>query len=150
MANKRPLVLGGRVVDGAVHFDNRKMLDAALKSWSGRVVVTIGPEQQRRSLKANSYLWGVVYRDAVVALREAGYTTLTSDQLHELMKDRHNAEVVLDPFSGEERRVVKSTRDLPVEDFGIFIERVMVDLAELCGISFPEPRKHEEWRERAA
>lgn len=156
MPKPKPLVYGGRVtLDGdmqvaTLHIDSPLMYRAALKHLEGRVTVTIAPEEQKRSTRANSYLWGVVYRDGVAALREAGYSTLTADQLHELMKDRHNADVILDPFTGEEKRVVKSTAGLPVEEFGIFIEKVMVDLATLCGISFPEPRKHEEWREGRA
>ena len=145
--SRKPIVAGGEAIDGKVVFDFPKVVSAALKTWTGRIVVTIAPEEQRRSVRANAYLWGVIYRDAVAALKEAGYSSLTADQLHEILKDKHNAEVVIDPFTGEERRVVKSTRDLTVEEFGVFIEHSMVDLAELCGISFPEPRKHEDWRE---
>ncbi len=145
---RKPIIAGAYVDTGPkVQWDNAKLSMAALKPWVGqRVTITIAPEIQKRSLRANAYLWGVVYKLGVEVLREAGYTTLTAYQLHELMKDRHNAETVVDPFTGEEKRIVKSTRDLPVDEFGVFIESVMVDLAELCGISFPEPRRHEDWR----
>ena len=101
---------------------------------------------QTRSLRVQAYLFGVVYKLGVAALRDAGYTTLTVAQLHELMKERHNAEVIIDPFTGAETRIGLSTTTLPVEDYGVYIERVMCDLAELCGISFPEPTRREEYR----
>ena len=142
MKPKRPLVFSGDVVaPGRIHFDLRRVLDAALKAWVGtRVTVTIAAEEQTRSRRANNYLFGVVYK----AMAEAsGYSV---DDLHEIMKDRHNSKLVTDPFTGEERRIGQSTAKLPVDEFGDFIERVMVDGAEQFGISFDPPRVGEEYR----
>jgi hypothetical protein len=147
---RKPIVAGGTVRDGKVIWDNPRLVTAALKAWSGRIVITIAPEEQKRSLRALGYLFGVVYRDAVAALKEAGYTDIDKDKLHALMKARHLSDVMLDPFTGEERKVVRSTSDLTVGEMSEFMEWVMSDLAELCGISFPEPRKHEDWRAPAA
>lgn len=145
-----PLVIGGRVEHGVLHLDSRKVFDAALRheSWQRRVVVTVAPEEQRRSLRANAYLWGVVYKLAVPLLHAAGLENISAEHLHSLMKERHNYADIIDPFTGEIRRVALDTKNLDVEKFGIFIELVMADLAELLGVSFPEPRKHEEWREK--
>jgi hypothetical protein len=149
---KRPLTLGGRVVDGVLHLDSRNLFDAALKhaDWQRRVVVTIQPEEQKRSSRANAFLWAVVYGQVIVpALRDAGYRDMTAERVHELMKDRHLSEVVISPLTGEEKRVPRSTTTLTPEEFGEFLERTMCDFAELLGCSFPEPRKHEDWRQAA-
>jgi hypothetical protein len=85
----------------------------------------------------------------VPALRDAGYRDMTAERVHELMKDRHLSEVVISPLTGEEKRVPRSTTTLTPEEFGEFLERTMCDFAELLGCSFPEPRKHEDWRQAA-
>jgi hypothetical protein len=53
----------------------------------------------------------------------------------------------VDPGTGEEVRIGLTTTTLTVPQFSDFIEHVMLDGAEWCGISWPEPRKSEEWRE---
>lgn len=141
MKPRRPLVYGGAVVKGRIVFDLRKLLDAALPAWNGeRVTVTIAPEVQIRSLRANAYLFGGVYK----AIAEAsGYSV---DDVHELMKMRHNSKIVIDPFTGEEQRIAQSTAKLSGDEFSDYIERCMVDGAEQFGISFAPPRAGEDYR----
>lgn len=143
---RKPIVAGGTARAGKILWDNPKLVSAALKAWDGRVTVTIAQEEQKRSLRALAYLFGVVYRDAVSALRDAGYTDLDKDKLHALMKARHLSDTIIDPFTGEERKIIRSTSQLTVAEMSEFMDWVMSDLAELCGISFPEPRKHEDWK----
>jgi hypothetical protein len=147
MAKPRtPLVLGGRVVDGHVHLDSPKFYRVALPKWEGlRVRVTVEQEAETRRQQANRFYWGVVLK---LMAEESGHT---ADELHELGKLRHNSKVVVDPFTGEETKIAQSTAKLSVADFGVYLERVMLDGAEWLGITFPEPRKDEDWRtEKAA
>jgi hypothetical protein len=149
---RRPLVLGGRVVDGVLHLDNRQQFEAAVKhaDWQRRVTVTVEPEEQVRSQRANRYLFGVIYRDAVIAFHERGDLNMSKLRLHAIMKEHHNWEDIIDPFTGEIMRRGADTKGLPVEAFGVFIEKVMQELSEYLGIVFDEPRRHEDWREKAA
>lgn len=145
MKRRSPIVASGFVEGGRIQWDNARLATAPLKAWEGeRVTVTIAQEELNRSTRANAYLWGVVYK---LMSEESGYTP---EELHEVMRERHNGRTIIDPFTGEEKRIGLPTRDLKVEPFGHFIEAVMVDGAEWLGISFPEPRKHEEWREGKA
>ncbi len=147
MKPRRPLVYGGEVVKGRIVFDLRKLLDAALPAWNGeRVTVTIAQEVQVRSTRANAFLWSVVYKVTVEALRDAGHN-ITAEEWHWLMKQRHNSTVVTNPLTGQDERVGKSTAKLTVDEFTAFIDAAMLDAAELLGVSFPPPRPHEEWRE---
>ena len=142
---RRPIVTSGYVERGKVQWDNPTLAMAPLKAWDGeRVTVTIAQEHQARSQRANAYLWGVVYK---LMAEESGYS---ADDLHELMKLRHNSKLVVEPGSGEEVKIGQSTSKLSVEEFGVFIERVMVDGAEWLGVSIPPPRAHEDYRERVA
>jgi hypothetical protein len=74
------------------------------------------------------------------------------DDLHELMKLRHNSKLVVDPLTGEETKIGQSTAKLTIPEFSVYLERVMLDGAEWLGITFPQPRRDEEWRtaEKAA
>lgn len=119
----------------------RKLLAAALRGLpDGGYVWALEPVATTRTLKANAWLWGVVYK---LIAEETGYTV---DQVHEVMKQRHNGERLVDPGTGEEFKIGKSTAKLTIEQFSDYIDAVMLDGAEWCGIVWPEPAKSEDWR----
>jgi hypothetical protein len=150
MRKPKPLVYGGRVtLDGdmqvpTLHIDSPLLYRAALKHLQGRVTITIAPEEQKRSLRANAFYHGVILK---MMSEESGHLP---DELHELMKLRHLSATVVDPITGEERKYGRSTATLTIEEFSVYLERVMLDGAEWLGLSFPPPRKHEEYRQEAA
>lgn len=143
---RRPITIGGRVVDGVLHLDSRNLFDAALKhaDWQRRVVVTIAPEEKKRSLRANAYYRGVVLR---MIADELGYEP---DDLHECLLLKFSSKTVADPETGEEVRITQRSRTKTVDEFSAFLERVMLWAAEKLGMTFPEPRRDEEWREERA
>jgi hypothetical protein len=141
---RKPIVAGGYVEAGKVVWDNPRLVTAALKSWTGRVTVTIAPEVQQRSVRANAYYHGVVL--ALIA-EETGHT---ADELHEHFKQRFLPVTAVDPLTGEERTYGKSTRTLTVQEFSDYLENVMFFAAEKLGITFPPPRPHEDYRAPAA
>lgn len=168
MAKKRTPIVAGATVEevhtgvcphcnrtfeqGPLVWDNPKLSMAALGAWVGeRVTVTIAQEVQKRSLRANAYLWSAVYPEAVRALNDAhGEAAMTAEFLHHEMKKLFNGEDRINPITGEVVRFGKSTKDLPVEEFGHFIESVMLFFAERYGISFQPPRANEEYRDGKA
>ena len=127
----------------------KAQLAAALKKWPDIAVdVTIAPFQETRRARANRFLFGVIYK---LIAQETGHSV---DDLHEYFKARHNSKVIefLNVETGEmeERRIAQTTTKLSIQEFSDYMERVMVDGAELCGVVFPEPRESEDWRERKA
>jgi hypothetical protein len=141
---RTPLVLGGRVVDGKVHLDSPKFYQAALPKWEGlRVRVTVEQEVETRRQRANRFYFGVILK---LMAEESGHSV---DELHELGKLRHNSKLVVDPFTGEETKIAQSTAKLTIPEFSVYLERVMLDGAEWLGITFPAPRRDEDWREAA-
>ena len=128
--------------------DSPKVVAAAMRAWKGeRVTVTLAQEVQQRSQRAHNYLFGVVYTEAVRAFHDRGDVNMSMPRLHELMKLAHNWEDVVNPITGEIVRVAKSTKDLPVDEHCVFLEKVMLDLSEYLGIVFSPPRTHEDWRQ---
>ena len=136
---------GGKLYlsDGTEHGENRarKLLAAALKHLpDGAYDWEIRPFAQTRSLKANAWLWGVCYK---LIAEETGHSP---EEIHELMRLRHNSKRIAHPETGEEIQVPVSTTKLTIEEFSVYIDRVMLDGAEWCGIMWPEPRPSEDWR----
>ena len=76
-------VFTGKVHEGLFRPDLGPRWRGILARFEGRrVTVTLEQERKRRSLRANAYLWGVVYRTA------AEWSGHDEDELHELMKAR--------------------------------------------------------------
>lgn len=139
----KPVIVQARIESGALKVPGRQVLLASLKSWpDGPCDLEIRPFEETRRGRANRFLWGVVYK---LIAAESGYTT---DDLHELFKLRHNSKLVVDVVTGEEKRIGQSTASLSIADFSAYLERVMLDGAEVYGMTFPEPRESEEYREK--
>lgn len=113
-------------------WDNPAVVTAALKTWSGRVMVRFEPEEETRRLRANRFLFGVVYR----AIAEE--TQQDVETIHEHCKALFNSEVrsVVSPATGEvlEQRINRTTTKLTVEAFHDFTEQVILWAAEFLGI----------------
>lgn len=95
------------------------------------VEVIVRPERKHRSLKANAYLWGVVY---AAAQEWSGHD---AEELHEVFKGRFlPRRQVLMP-TGELLDAPGSTRELDTEAFGEFVNSVIRFLAEQ-GVHVPQ------------
>ena len=137
----KPIVVQARIDRGKLILPNRALLAAAVKRWPDMAVdVEIRPFEETRRGRANRYYRGVVLK---LIAEETGHA---ADDLHEYFKLRHNSKLVADPATGEEIKVPQSTAKLSIQAFSDYLNLVMLDGAELCGIVFPEPRKDEDWR----
>lgn len=138
----KPLTVAAYVKAGALVVPNKNVMLAAIKGWPDCPVdLEIRLFEETRRGRANRFYWGVVLKLIAV---ESGYT---ADDLHEVFKLRHNSKVVADPVTGEETRIAKSTATLSIDEFSVYLERVMLDGAEVYGMTFPEPRASEEYRD---
>jgi hypothetical protein len=137
----KPLVLLCAKRDGTLWYGNgtakddtrqRKLLKAAITHLpEGAYELTIKPVDQTRRSQANRYYWGVVLR---MMAEESGHG---ANELHDLMKLRHNGQVITDITTGEEVTVGRTTRTLTVAQFSAYLEAVMLDGAEYLGLTFP-------------
>lgn len=138
---REPLIATGEIKSGKFEWTTAfKFVQAALTRWpDGRLDITFAQREDTRSARANRYMWGVVLR---MMAAESG---VPAEEMHELMKLRHNFTTVIDP-NGEEVKVGQSTSKLTVSEFTDYLERVMLDGSEWLGIIFPEPRHEDNWR----
>lgn len=95
------------------------------------VEVIVRPERKHRSLKANAYLWGVVY---AAASEWSGHDV---EELHDVFKGKFlpRRQVVMP--TGELLDAPGSTRELDTEAFGDYVNRVIRFLAEQ-GVHVPQ------------
>jgi len=106
-----------------------------IASWKcDEVKVSPYKEKRDRSLKQNSYLWGVVY---TMIAAETGHTT---EELHEFFKmlllDRKFMQV-----GKEEFMIPKSTTTLSTEEFSKYVEQVRAFAGTELGITIPDPNE---------
>jgi hypothetical protein len=130
-------VFTGTVKEGQFRPDLGPRWRGILARFEGRrVTVSVEPERKHRSLKANAYLWGVVYRTA------AEWCGHDEEELHELMKAKFlPARVVVLP-TGEEMQGPGSTADLTTDAFAEYVSQVKRFFAE-HGVYIPEAGEYE-------
>ncbi len=138
----KPLVVQARIVNGELKVPTRKFLLAALKGWPDMAVdLEIRPFEETRRARANRYYWGVVLKMMAAEMGQS------PEDVHEVEKLRHNYKAAPDPQTALDVRIAQSTAKLTIQQFSAYIEAVMLDGAEYLGLTFPEPRESEEYRE---
>lgn len=101
-----------------------------------RVVVTLAAEKKARSLRANRYLWGVVYEIL------SSWSGHDPEEIHEAMKARYLPKREITLPTGEVLELPGSTAALSTADFAIYIERVKAFAAQ-SGCYVPAPNEVE-------
>jgi len=122
------------VVNGAPQFSDtqkRLLMDEYRRNEGKDVRVQIGPYQNKRTTRQNSYLWGVVYAEIAA---DTGYST---EDIHEAMKAKFLPRNFVD-IGNEEIRVPKSTTTLSTDEFGKYVDQIVAFAGEL-GIAIPPP-----------
>lgn len=135
----------GRVDEqGMLRASDRDAWLAHVATFAGKPVeFWIKERQETRSVRANAYLWGVVYK----AISDD--TGQEPEAIHEAMKQRFLTQtdvVLINAKTGEmeEHRVVGSSSKLKVHDFYQFVENVRLFAAEWLGLRIPEPNEYED------
>jgi hypothetical protein len=144
----RPVRIDGGVLclsDGTERGEKlaRRLLAGALKHLpDGPYELEVRPFEETRRARANAFYW-------VFLTQWSKVNGHTKDELHEIARMRHNSKVVevVDPATGEveDVRIGMTTAKLSIEAFSEYLERVMVDAAEMDGFVM-EPKPHEDWR----
>ena len=126
------------IKDGTLLISNRKRFAADIaKLKNGMVEITI-KRANRRSNPQNRYLWGVVYKEIQIRLNELG-NDFTPDDVHNFCK----GEFLKVPVLGTGGEVIGYgpgyTSDLNKEDFGVYLDKVILWAAEFLEITIPLP-----------
>lgn len=120
----------GSIKDGKLVLDNDRYFRTILLSYEDtpKVRITIEKERGTRTLRQNNYYWGIVLKYI------AEYIGEREEDLHEIFKAKFLKS--RRQWRGAEMTILKSTSDLTSDEFGIYIDRVIQEGAEL-GVVVP-------------
>jgi hypothetical protein len=109
-----------------------------LKAFAGSQVELIIKKRNRRSNQANKYLWGVVYKEVEIRMKELG-NDVDCEVVHEFFKDRF-LQIHLIGEGGEIiGHKAGSTADLNKDEFSIYLDKIFEFAASILSIEIPLP-----------
>ena len=136
-----------RLVNELVRGNAIRALQSAVIGGDEIMVVRIEPEEKKRTLRQNKYLWGVVYKtivdndpgyfvnDAVDSLRKTARLS-TAEVVHEFCKARFLPSADL---PGLQITVAPSTAKLPRKEFQDYVESIRRWAADELQVFIPDP-----------
>lgn len=136
-----------RLVNELVRGNAIRALQSAAIGGDEIMVVRIEPEEKKRTLRQNKYLWGVVYKtivdndpgyfvnDALDALRKTARLS-TAEVVHEFCKARFLPSADL---PGLQITVAPSTAKLPRKEFQDYVESIRRWAADELQVFVPDP-----------
>ena len=136
-----------RLVNELVRGNAIRALQSAAIGGDEIMVVRIEPEEKKRTLRQNKYLWGVVYKtivdndpgyfvnDAVDSLRKTARLS-TAEVVHEFCKARFLPSADL---PGLQITVAPSTAKLPRKEFQEYVESIRRWAADELQVFIPDP-----------
>ena len=136
-----------RLVNELVRGNAIRALQSAVIGGDEIMVVRIEPEEKKRTLRQNKYLWGVVYKtivdndpgyfvnDAVDALRKTARLS-AAEVVHEFCKARFLPSADL---PGLQITVAPSTAKLPRKEFQEYVEAIRRWAADELQVFVPDP-----------
>lgn len=134
----------GSVRDGVLKVSHRKRLDEEVKAFEGkRVEITIQRAKKSKSLQQGRYLWGCVYEYALQGFKDLGHQDLTKEDVHFFFKGRFlsNGKEVVDPSTGEVKRLENTTTDLTTTEMLEYIAQIVQFCAEFLSVVVPDPHE---------
>jgi hypothetical protein len=136
-----------RLVNEQVRGNAMRAVQAAAIDGDAILVVRIEPEEKKRTLRQNKYLWGVVYKtivdndpgffccDAVDSLRKTARLS-AAEVVHEFCKARFLPSADL---PGLQITVAPSTAKLPRKEFQDYVESIRRWAADELQVFVPDP-----------
>lgn len=131
----------GTITNGKLTLANRKRFEADLTGFKDGAVEMVIRKKNRRSSQSNRYLWGVVYKEVEIRLRDLG-NDVDSEIVHEFLKSKF----LQVPVVGGDGEVIAdrpgSTADLNKDQFTEYIENIMRWASEYLELYIPSPNEH--------
>lgn len=126
----KPDVAARRLIELLRHFEGRN------------VDISISRMQTTRSLRQNSYYWGVVIPLAQVGFYEIGYD-FDEKETHEFLKNKFLSKDVIDESTGEVLGKIATTRKISTLEAEKYYEDIRRFGAEFLNINIPMPNEED-------
>lgn len=117
----------------------KRMVLAHIKNSQGLHKFVFKKARPNRSLNANAFLWGCVYKAIQEGLYEAWGERLSVEEVHLMMKEKFMTQPIINRKTGEHLgNKICSTASLDTARFGEYIEKCIKFAGEL-GVTVPQP-----------
>jgi hypothetical protein len=134
------LTISTHIKGGKLILDNRKRFAADLSSQKDGIYELTLKLKTRRTTQSNRYLWGIVYKEIQIRCIELG-NDFTVEDVHDFCKQEFLKVHVIG--NGGEVIGYKpgSTANLTKEEFGIYLDKIILFAAETLCITIPLPNE---------
>jgi len=123
---------------GILNLANRKRLQDDLTRFADCSVEITIKKKNRRSTQQNRYLWGVVYKEVEIRMRELG-NDVDSNLVHDFFKDKFLQKELVGQGGEVIDSIPGSSAELNKEDFGIYVDKIIEWSASFLSITIPLP-----------
>ena len=123
---------------GILNIPNRKRLQADLVRFADCSVELTIKKKNRRSTKQNNYLWGVVYKECEIRMRELG-NDIDCDVVHDFFKDKFLQKELVGEGGEVIDKIPGSTTELNKTDFIEYVNKIILWSSEILCITIPLP-----------
>lgn len=125
---------------GILTLNNRKRLQSDLLKFKGCAVEIVIKKKNRRSTPQNRYLWGVLYKEIEVRLRDLG-NDMSVDDVHEFCKSEFNKVEILGDGGEVIGKKGGSTTDMNKEEMSAYWDKVIFWAADFLNLYIPLPNE---------
>lgn len=126
--------------DPAMRKHAKRMIDAL----RGRYWFNVTRCRSQRTLKQNAWYWGFVLPAVSSGMGEVWGQRVSSEEVHEFLKDRFLKRPFKDRRDGKTMGyTVRSTPSLNTEEFGQYLDQIIVFAADYLGVEIPVPHRME-------
>lgn len=141
----RTVVANGRIdKDGRlkISVSERPMFLEQISRMPNRsCTVKVVIDGKKRSLEQNSYYWAVVVSMIKLGLYDTWGESLTSEEVHNYLKEWCNYKELVNEETGESIRIGQTTANLSTVEFEEYQERCRQFAASFLGMTIPLPNE---------
>jgi len=135
----RPIVALGKIIKGVPIVNNRPWFLSQFQDIEDcNIKWIVEKERRARSRKLENFLWGVAYPLA------SAYTGHRDYELHEIFCTKFLKSTK--KWRGAEMKTIASTKNLGQDEYSLFFDQVIQELAEI-NVIVPNPDKYYKERE---
>lgn len=137
----KPIKILSRIENGKMK-RNRKLMIEGLKIFEGKEIeITIARKYPKRSIPENKYYWSVVVEYWRELIKEEWGDHLSSNEVHEMLKNTCNYKTQVIESTGEEIKIGQSTASLKTIEFEEYLEKCRRKAFEFFNAIIPLPNE---------
>lgn len=126
----------GQIKEGKLTLANRKRFEQELASFPDCAVELIVKKKNRRSTQQNRYLFGVVYKEMEIRLKDLG-NDVDTETIHEWCKQRFNPKYILGVGGEILSTVGDTTTEMNKSEFSEYVDKIIRWCASNLELSIP-------------